>query len=81
MRGPAADLAARYRAEAPRGEIVLVVAPAPVVSGGDLQAALAALQRLVEAGAKPRPAAGVVAELTGVAANALYRALTESRSE
>jgi len=81
VRGPAADLAARYRAEAPRGEIVLVVAPAPVVSGGDLQAALAALQRLVEAGAKPRPAAGVVAELTGVAANALYRALTESRSE
>jgi 16S rRNA (cytidine1402-2'-O)-methyltransferase len=31
---------------------------------------------LVDAGAKPRPAAAVVGELTGVAANALYRALT-----
>ena len=37
---------------------------------------LAALQRLVDAGAKPRVAAGVVAELTGVSANALYRLLT-----
>ena len=34
------------------------------------------LRRLVEAGAKPRPAAGVVAELTGGSANALYEALT-----
>jgi hypothetical protein len=30
---------------------------------------------LVEAGAKPRPAAKVVAELTGAPANALYEAL------
>jgi len=30
----------------------------------------------VAAGAKPRPAAGVVAELTGTSANALYKALT-----
>ena len=35
-----------------------------------------ALRRLVEAGAKPRPAASVVSELTGVPANRLYRALT-----
>ena len=34
-----------------------------------------ALRRLVEAGAKPRPASTVVASLTGVKANALYRAL------
>ena len=34
------------------------------------------LRRLVEAGAKPRVAAGAVAELTGGSANALYRALT-----
>ena len=38
--------------------------------------ALDALRRLVEAGAKPRRAAAVVAELTGGSANALYRALT-----
>ena len=35
-----------------------------------------ALRRLVDAGAHPRKAAGVVAELTGGSANALYRALT-----
>ena len=39
---------------------------------------LAALRRLVDAGAKPRLAAGVVAELTGVSANALYRVLNDS---
>ena len=39
-------------------------------------AGLEALRRLVEAGAHPRKAAGVVAELTGGSANALYRALT-----
>ena len=38
-------------------------------------------RRLVDAGAKPRPAAGVVAELTGVPANALYKALTEAAAE
>jgi 16S rRNA (cytidine1402-2'-O)-methyltransferase len=38
--------------------------------------ALAALVALVEAGARPRPAAKALAELTGVPANRLYRALT-----
>ena len=41
-------------------------------------AGLDALRRLVEAGARPRPAAAVVAELTGGRANELYRALTSS---
>jgi 16S rRNA (cytidine1402-2'-O)-methyltransferase len=76
VRGTAAELAARYADEPPRGEVVLVVGPAPAVVG-DLGPALEALRRLVEAGAKPRPAAGVVADLTGVSANALYRALTQ----
>ena len=76
VRGTAAELAARYADEAPRGEVVLVVGPAPAVDG-DLGPALEALRRLVDAGAKPRPAAGVVADLTGVSANALYRALTQ----
>ena len=40
-----------------------------------LEPALAALERLIEAGAKPRPAAKVVSGLTGVPANTLYRAL------
>jgi 16S rRNA (cytidine1402-2'-O)-methyltransferase len=34
------------------------------------------VRRLVEAGAQPRKAASVVADLTGGSANALYRALT-----
>ncbi len=78
VRGRAAQLAQRYRAEAPRGEIVLVVGAAPAAEV-EIAGPLEALRRLVAAGAKPRPAATVVAELTGVGANALYRALTEDR--
>jgi 16S rRNA (cytidine1402-2'-O)-methyltransferase len=37
---------------------------------------VAAVRRLVESGAKPRVAAAVVSELTGVPANRLYKALT-----
>jgi 16S rRNA (cytidine1402-2'-O)-methyltransferase len=76
VRGSAAELAERYAAEAPRGEVVLVIGAAQEAEP-PIGPALDALRRLVEAGAKPRPAAGVVAELTGVPANALYRALTE----
>jgi 16S rRNA (cytidine1402-2'-O)-methyltransferase len=78
VRGTAAELAERYGAADPRGEIVLVVAGAEAAAG-DLGAAVGALRRLVEAGAKARPAAAVVAELTGVPANSLYRALTQER--
>ncbi len=75
VRGTAGELAARYADAEVRGEIVLVVGAAP---GGDAGAALAgaldALGRLVEAGARPRDAAAVVAELAGVSKNALYDA-------
>ncbi|MGI8413198.1 MAG: 16S rRNA (cytidine(1402)-2'-O)-methyltransferase [Solirubrobacteraceae bacterium] len=75
VRGSAGELAVRYRAQPPRGEVALVVGPAsaPAVDAGP---GLDALRRLVAAGAKPRPAAKIVAELTGVSANALYRGLT-----
>jgi 16S rRNA (cytidine1402-2'-O)-methyltransferase len=76
VRGNAAELAQRFGARETKGEIVLVVAGAPREEG-DLDAALAALRRLVDAGAKARPAAAVVSDLTGVPANALYRALTQ----
>jgi 16S rRNA (cytidine1402-2'-O)-methyltransferase len=76
VRGDAGALAERYAVEEPRGEIVVVVGGAPA-EAVDLGPALDALARLVEAGARARPAAGVVAELTGVSANALYRALLE----
>ncbi len=76
IRGGAAELAARYSEQAPRGEVVLVLGAAPH-RGEDLGPALAAVRRLVESGAKPRVAAAVVGELTGHGANALYRALTD----
>ena len=75
MRGGAGELAARYAQEDPRGEVVLVIGGAPPPDGVD-PAAVDALRRLVDAGAKPRTAASVVSNLTGVPANALYRALT-----
>ncbi len=75
VRGTAAELSARYAPAAPRGEVVLVVGPASRAAG-DLAPALDAVRRLVAAGAKPRPAASVVAELTEVSVNALYKALT-----
>jgi 16S rRNA (cytidine1402-2'-O)-methyltransferase len=76
VRGTAAELAERYVDAAPRGEIVVVVGGA-AAEAVDLAPALDALARLVDAGAKARPAAGVVADLTGVSANALYKALLE----
>jgi 16S rRNA (cytidine1402-2'-O)-methyltransferase len=76
VRGTAAELAARYADSPARGEVALVVGPARSV-GSDLGPALDAVRRLVAVGAKPRPAAKVVAELTGVSANALYKALTD----
>jgi 16S rRNA (cytidine1402-2'-O)-methyltransferase len=72
VRGTAAELAARYAQEPPRGEIVLVVGGAPEPSGLDPQA-VAAVKALVEAGARAKVAAKVVSDLTGAPANALYR--------
>ncbi|HEU4702558.1 MAG TPA: 16S rRNA (cytidine(1402)-2'-O)-methyltransferase [Conexibacter sp.] len=80
VRGTAAELAERYAQQAPKGEVVLVVGAAPEQEA-PVAPALDALRRLVDAGAKPRPAATVVAELTGVPANALYKALTDAQAD
>ncbi|HWX88040.1 MAG TPA: 16S rRNA (cytidine(1402)-2'-O)-methyltransferase [Solirubrobacteraceae bacterium] len=72
-RGSAAELAAHYAESPPRGEIVLVAGSAQ--GSADREEALAALRALVDAGARARPAATVVAKLTGVGANDLYGAL------
>jgi len=83
VRGRAAELAERYRDAPPKGEVVLVVGAARTGEGpredGGTPAGLDQLERLVEAGARPRPAAAVVAELAGGSANGLYRALTARR--
>ncbi|HEY1357527.1 MAG TPA: 16S rRNA (cytidine(1402)-2'-O)-methyltransferase [Thermoleophilaceae bacterium] len=79
VRGTAAELAARYEDKPPKGEVVLVLAPGAEGASGPDEAALSSLRELVEAGARPRKAAAVVARLTGGSANDLYRALTDSR--
>ncbi len=79
IRGRAAELAARYADEPPKGEVVLVIgaaSSAPV----DFERPVAAFRRLIEAGARARPAAQVVAELTGTRANDLYRAVVNDDS-
>jgi 16S rRNA (cytidine1402-2'-O)-methyltransferase len=75
VRGPASELAKRYSGAPPKGEVVLVLAPS-AAEKADEERAADAVRRLVDAGAQPRKAAAVVAELTGGSANALYRALT-----
>jgi 16S rRNA (cytidine1402-2'-O)-methyltransferase len=77
VRGSAAELASRYADAPPKGEVVLVIAAAPSRRAGAVDpSTVSALRRLVDAGAKPRKAAAVVAELTGDSPNELYRALT-----
>ena len=75
VRGSAAELAERYAGKPPKGEVALVLGPSTSTEPEE-EAALDALGRLVDAGARPRKAAAVVAELTGASANALYRSLT-----
>jgi 16S rRNA (cytidine1402-2'-O)-methyltransferase len=78
VRGSARELADRYGDEPPKGEVVLVVGPA-AAREHDAAPALDALRRLVDAGAKARPAASVVSQLTGVPANRLYRELMQEK--
>jgi 16S rRNA (cytidine1402-2'-O)-methyltransferase len=73
VRGTASELAGRYGSEPPRGEVVLVIAGGAAGSA-DARAGAAAVRKLIEAGARPRVAASVVAELTGLSANSLYNA-------
>jgi 16S rRNA (cytidine1402-2'-O)-methyltransferase len=72
LRGTAAELADRLNTQPPRGEVVLVV-EGSVTRAGDHQRAVQAMGELVRAGARPRAAARVLAALTGVSANELYR--------
>src|SRR5579885_2753155 len=73
-RGTAAELAERFAAP-PKGEITLVLgpAPAPAEEGGELRAQ-AAVAELVAAGLPRRRAAAIVARLVGLPPKRLYRA-------
>jgi 16S rRNA (cytidine1402-2'-O)-methyltransferase len=72
VRGTAGEVADRF-AEPPRGEVTLVVGGASKWAGLDEEVAIEALEALLAAGASRRGAADVVARLTGVARNRLYR--------
>ena len=71
VRGSTAEVAARFP-EPPKGEITLVLGPGEV-PGPDEGAAVAAVAELVAAGVPRRQASDLVARLTGVARNRLYR--------
>jgi 16S rRNA (cytidine1402-2'-O)-methyltransferase len=72
VRGPAAEVMERFR-EAPKGEVTLVVGPAPLETGGDVADALDVMRELASAGIPRRRAAALVSRLTGVPSNELYR--------
>ena len=73
VRGTAADVAMRYD-EPPKGEITLVIGASETTSADvDRAAANAAVIELVGEGVGRRRAADVVARLTGVPRNELYR--------
>jgi 16S rRNA (cytidine1402-2'-O)-methyltransferase len=76
VRGTLQELAERF-GEPPKGEITVVLGAAPAARAGPSPAAgedaVAAVGVLVAAGISRRQAAEVVARLTGVSRNALYR--------
>ena len=71
VRGPAAEVAERFP-QPPKGEITLVLDAADAVVGDELPA-IEAVAELVAAGLARRQAADLVARLTGVRRNTLYR--------
>ena len=72
VRGTLAELAARF-GEAPKGEVTLVLGEATAAPPVPADEALAAVAELVALGVGRRRAAEVVARLTGLPKNALYR--------
>lgn len=70
VRGTAAEVASHF-AEAPKGEITLVIGPG--AEAADDGVALAAVAELVEAGVPRRRAAELVSRVSGIARNRLYR--------
>jgi 16S rRNA (cytidine1402-2'-O)-methyltransferase len=70
VRGRAVEVAGRF-AEAPKGEITLVLGPS--TARGDADEPVEAVAELVAAGVPRRQAADVVARLTGASRNELYR--------
>ena len=73
VRGPAHEVAARF-SQAPKGEVTLVVGGVNAPGSAVSEEAADAVAELVAAGLPRRQASDIVARLTGVARNRLYRA-------
>ena len=71
-RGSLEELARRFR-ESPRGEITVVLGAWVVEEDAGFEDAVAAVGELVASGVSRRPAADLVARLTGASKNDLYR--------
>jgi 16S rRNA (cytidine1402-2'-O)-methyltransferase len=72
VRGGARELSERF-VEAPKGEVTLVIGPATAKEPADTREATAAVAELVAAGLPRRRAVAVIARVTGVSRNSLYR--------
>jgi 16S rRNA (cytidine1402-2'-O)-methyltransferase len=72
VRGRARDVAERF-AEPPKGEVTLVIGPGAGGTAASASDGAAAVAELVAAGVSRRRAADVVARLTGLSRNELYR--------
>ncbi|MBW3592081.1 MAG: 16S rRNA (cytidine(1402)-2'-O)-methyltransferase [Actinobacteria bacterium] len=72
VRGRAADVADRFR-DAPKGEVTVVIGPGTREAAPAAADAEQAMGELVAAGVPRRQAADVVARLTGLSKNRLYR--------
>jgi 16S rRNA (cytidine1402-2'-O)-methyltransferase len=72
VRGSARELSEHF-VEAPKGEVTLVIGAATGTEPADLREASAAVGELVAAGLPRRQAVDVIARVTGVPRNSLYR--------
>jgi 16S rRNA (cytidine1402-2'-O)-methyltransferase len=72
VRGTAGEVAAQF-AEPPKGEVTLVIGAAGVGKADASSDGMAAVAELVAAGVPRRRAADIVARLTGLSRNELYR--------
>lgn len=84
-RGTAVELAAYYREHAARGEVTVVIAPAPSDGAGEAASreveARARARELLEAGERPSAVAKAVAKATGIARNRVYLWVQELSSD
>jgi 16S rRNA (cytidine1402-2'-O)-methyltransferase len=72
VRGTASELAKHFAGEPPKGEITVVIGPGEAAAV-DSRVALETVREMIDLGIKPRSAAKLVARLSGLKTNDLYR--------